>query len=139
MRIIFYMHAYTVTFLLISKGTLGLLSQLVPIPFILVSSQPIQEALITCQSGLCEANEFWIKWKNDLNKGPSIPPPPPHLCLTTSVFLQNAVYKRSCSLQYGQCGTCNVFSDLQHYFRAINFNFCLEFHVSESEEKHPLS
>lgn len=67
------MHAYSVTFLLISKGTQGLLSQWVPIPFILVSSEPIQEALITCQLVLCVANEFWTNGDNDLHKGPSIP------------------------------------------------------------------
>lgn len=43
-RIIPLVHIYSVTFLLIGKGTLASLSQLVPIPFILVSSQTIQEA-----------------------------------------------------------------------------------------------
>lgn len=36
-------------------------------------------------------------------------------------------------------GTWDVFSDLPHYFKAINLNFCSEFHSSESEGKLLLS
>lgn len=117
------------TFLPISKGTQGLLSQLVPIPFILVSSEPIQEALITCQLVLCEASEFWINGDNDLHKGPSIP-----LSLFPStVFFCRMEFTRGAVVLLQPMWHLQCVFRLWHYFKAINFNVWSEFHLSEEK------
>lgn len=66
-------HTSSVTFLLISKGTLALLSQLVPIPFILVSSELFRKLLSHVNQCFVRQMTSGLNGNNDLNKGLSIP------------------------------------------------------------------
>lgn len=73
-------HTSSVTFLLISKGTLALLSQLVPIPFILVSSELFRKLLSHVNQCFVRQMTSGLNGNNDLNKGLSIPFFPPSRC-----------------------------------------------------------